>query len=48
MSSLTCGIQTQYKYKQFYEKQAILRRWHIWEREGKRRELRWIWLMYSL
>jgi hypothetical protein len=26
MSSLTCGIQTQYKYKQFYEKQAILRR----------------------
>jgi hypothetical protein len=29
-------------------KQAILRGGHIWENEGKTRELRQIWLMYSL
>jgi hypothetical protein len=40
---------TQYKYKQYYEKQVTLRGGHIREREGKRRKLRrLIWLMYSL
>jgi hypothetical protein len=28
MFSLTCGIQTQYKYKQCYEKQVTLRGGH--------------------
>jgi hypothetical protein len=41
--------QTQCKYKQYYEKQVILRGRCIQEREGKRRKLRrWIWLMYFL
>jgi hypothetical protein len=40
MFSLTCGIQTQQKYRQFYEKQVILRGGYILERECKRRKLR--------
>jgi hypothetical protein len=42
MFSLTCGIQTQYKYntdlykyKEYYEKQVMLRGGHIRDREGK-------------
>jgi hypothetical protein len=38
--SLICGLETQYKYKQYYEKQATLKRVHIQEGEGKRRKLR--------
>jgi hypothetical protein len=40
MFSFICGIQTQYKYKQYYEKQVMLRGGHIQERESKRRKLR--------
>jgi hypothetical protein len=40
MFSLICGIQTQHKYKQYYEKQVTLRGGHTQEREGKRRKLR--------
>jgi hypothetical protein len=32
--SIICRIQTQYKYKQHYEKQVMLREGHIQEREG--------------
>jgi hypothetical protein len=34
-SSLLCGIQTQYKYKQHYEKQVTLRGGHIQETRVK-------------
>jgi hypothetical protein len=40
MFSLICGIQTQSKYKQYYEKQVTLRGGHLREREGKGRKLR--------
>jgi hypothetical protein len=40
MFSLTCGRQTQYKYKKYYEKQGILTGGYIQEREGKIRKLR--------
>jgi hypothetical protein len=30
----------QKKYKQYYEKQVLLREGHYWEREGKRRKLK--------
>jgi hypothetical protein len=49
MFSLICRIQTQYKYKQYYESQVTLTGGHICEREGKRSKLRrWIGLMYFL
>jgi hypothetical protein len=35
-----CGIQAQFKYKQYYEKQVTLREGYIQERESKRRKLR--------
>jgi hypothetical protein len=37
MFSLMCGIDTQYKYKQYYEKQVTPREGHIQERDSKRR-----------
>jgi hypothetical protein len=40
MFSLTCGRQTQYKYKPYYVKQVTLRGDHIREKEDKRRKLR--------
>jgi hypothetical protein len=40
MFSLICGIQTQHKYKQYYEKQVTLRGGHTREEERKRRKLR--------
>jgi hypothetical protein len=47
--SLICGIWTQCKCKQYYEKYFMLRGGHIWERDGKRRKLRrWTWLRYFL
>jgi hypothetical protein len=47
--SLICGTEAQYKYKQYYQKQVMLRGGHYQEREGKRQKLRrWIWLMYFL
>jgi hypothetical protein len=49
MFSLTCGRQTQYKSKQYHEKQVMLREGYIQETESKRRKLRiGIWLMCTL
>jgi hypothetical protein len=49
MFSLICGVQNQYKCKQYYEKLVMLMEGHRREREGKRKNLRrWIWLMYFL
>jgi hypothetical protein len=46
---LICGIWTQYKYKQYYEKQVTPKEGHIWKKECKEKKLRrWIWLMYFL
>jgi hypothetical protein len=36
MFSFVCEIWNEYKYKQYYEKQIMLRGGHIWEREGKK------------
>jgi hypothetical protein len=40
MFSLIYEIQTQYKDKQYYEKQVTLRGGHLGKKEGKRRKLR--------
>jgi hypothetical protein len=40
MFSLICGRQTQYKYKQYYEKQVMLREGHYQEWKGKIKKLR--------
>jgi hypothetical protein len=40
MFSLICGRQTQYKCKQYYEKQVMLRGGHQREGEDKSRKLR--------
>jgi hypothetical protein len=37
---LSCGIHAQCKYKQYYEKQVMLKGGHLQERESKRRKLR--------
>jgi hypothetical protein len=38
--SFICGKEDQYKYKQYYENQVMLRRGHVGERDGKSRKIR--------